>query len=180
MVEMNRLRLTNQLVESYDDLVRQLTRRFGSSDFAYETLHETFLRLNRVSDAAIVLSPKDYIFRTAVNIAKDRRKAQSYRVSAAEIDVLLDVCDEAPGPARIAEARSEIEAFKRALEELPVRRREVLRSVAIEGKSLRDVADTLKVSQRTVEMELRQALRHCAASLKRTLVSRLGGPRPKA
>jgi RNA polymerase sigma-70 factor (ECF subfamily) len=173
----NRIRLCNQLVESYDDLVVQLTRRFGSSDFAYETLHETFLRLDRVSDATLVRSPKDYIFRTAINIAKDHKKAQNYRVSAAEVDALLDVCDETPDPARIAEARSEVEAFKRALGELPVRRQEVLRKIAIEGKSPQEVAASLQVSTRTVEIELKQALSHCAAGLSRKLTPRIGGPR---
>lgn len=180
MIETNRARLCNQLVESYDDLVKQLTRRLGSSDFAYEALHETFLRLDRVSDAALVHSPKDYIFRTAVNIAKDRRKAQTYRVSAAEADALLDVCDETPDPSRIAEARSEVEALKRALAELPARRREVLRKIAIEGKPAQEVAAGLQVSIRTVEADLKQALTHCADSLSRKMTSRLGGPRPRS
>lgn len=119
MADINRIRLRGQLVENYDGLIKKLTRRLGSSDFAHDALHETFLRLDRVTDAVQVRSPTDYIFRTAINIAKDRQKAQNYRVSVSEIDALLDVCDEGPDPARVVEARSEIEAFKRALAELP-------------------------------------------------------------
>ncbi len=89
MAESNQVRLRQQLVESYDDLVRQLTRRLGSLDFAYEALHETFTRIGRVPETPPVRSPKDYLFRTAVNIAKDRRKAERYRVSATEIDAFL-------------------------------------------------------------------------------------------
>lgn len=180
MIETNRVRLCNQLVENYDDLVRQLTRRLGSSDFAYEALHETFLRLERVTDAVTISSPRDYIFRTAVNVAKDRRKALSRRLSAAEVDAVLDVCDDAPDPSRVAEARSEIEAFKRALIELPARRREVLRKVAIEGRPLPEVAAGLQVSVRTAETDLKLALAHCAESLRRKLTSRPGGPRLKS
>ena len=44
-------------------------------------------------------------------------------VSVAEIDALLDISDEGPDPARVAEARSEIEGFKRALAALPARPR---------------------------------------------------------
>src|ERR1700679_3769978 len=84
VIDINRVRLRGQLLENYDDLIRKLTRRLGSSDFAYEALHETFLRLDRVTDVEPVRSPADYIFRTAINIAKDRQKAQSYRVSAIE------------------------------------------------------------------------------------------------
>jgi RNA polymerase sigma-70 factor (ECF subfamily) len=111
VTNINRVRLRGQLVENYDTLIKKLTRRLGSSDFAHEALHETFLRLDRVTDAVTVHSPADYIFRTAINVAKDRQKAQRYRVTASEIDLLLDVSDETPDPARVAEARSEIEAY---------------------------------------------------------------------
>jgi RNA polymerase sigma-70 factor (ECF subfamily) len=176
----NRARLRGQLVDNYGSLIKQLTRRLGSVDFAYEALHETFLRLDRVSDSTSVRSPTDYIFRTAINVAKDRQKASNYRVSASEIDALIDVSDEAPDPARIVEARMEIEAFKRVLSELADRPREVIRSILIEGRPAREVAVELNVSMRTVESDLRQALKHCAEGLGRKLISRLGGPRPQS
>jgi len=88
--DVNKIRLRGDLVTSYSELIKKLTRRLGSSDFAYEALHETFLRLDRVTDAAPVRSPTNYLFRIAINVAKDRRKANKYRVGAAEIDALLD------------------------------------------------------------------------------------------
>lgn len=179
LADVNRVQLRGQLVENYEGLVKKLTRCLGSADFAYEVLHETFLRLDRVADAVAVRSPADYIFRIAVNIAKDRRKAQNYRVGTSEIDALLNFCDEGPGPARVVEARSDIDALKRALAELPLRPRDVLNSVTIEGRSLRDVAARLGVSVRTVESDLKFALRHCANCLDYTMVRRLGGPRPR-
>jgi RNA polymerase sigma-70 factor (ECF subfamily) len=180
VADINRARLRGQLVENYDGLIRQLTRRLRSWDFAHEALHDTFLRLDRVTDAVAVRSPANYIFRTAINIAKDRQKAQNYRVGATEIDALLDVCDDGPDPARVVEARSEIEAFKRALAELPERPREVLRSISIEGKPPHEVAARLQVSVRTVEGDLKLALSHCAECLGHALTRRLGGPRPRS
>ncbi|WP_315765877.1 MULTISPECIES: RNA polymerase sigma factor [unclassified Bradyrhizobium] len=180
MADVNRIRLRGQLVENYDSLIRRLTRCLGSADFAYEALHETFLRLERVTDGVTVRSPADYIFRIAVNIANDRRKAQNYRVSSSEIDALLDFCDEEPDPARVVEARSEVDALKRALAELPTRAREVLHSIAIDGEPAREVATRLGVSPRTIDNDLRLALKHCATSLDYTLVRRLGGPRPRS
>lgn len=177
MADKNRVRLRSQLVEHYGQLVRKLTRRLGSSDSAYEALHETFLKLGRVTDGVVVRSPADYIFRVAINIAKDRQKAQNRRVSASEVDALLDVCDDGPDPARVAEARSEVEALKRALMRLKPRSREVLRSIAVEGQSAQEVAARLGVSLRTVESDLKLALSHCADSLDYPLIRRLGGPR---
>ncbi len=180
MTSINRVRLRSQLVENYDTLIRKLTRRLGSSDFAHEALHETFVRLDRVTDAVPVRSPADYIFRTAINVAKDRQKAQNYRVSRTEIDTLLDVSDDAPDPARIVEARSEIEAFKRALSELPERPRAVLESILVEGRPPQEVSAELRVSLRTVESDLKLALSHCADRLSHTMIRRLGGPRPRS
>jgi RNA polymerase sigma-70 factor, ECF subfamily len=134
------MRLRGQLVDNYDGLIKKLTRCLGSSDFAYEALHETFLRLDRVTDAVTVRSPADYILRIAINVAKDRRKAQIYGLNTSEIDALLELCDDGPDPARVVEARSDIDALKRALAALPTRPRDVLRSIALEGQSSRDVA----------------------------------------
>jgi RNA polymerase sigma-70 factor, ECF subfamily len=180
VADVNRVLLRGQLIENYEGLIKKLTRCLGSADFAYEVLHETFLRLDRVTEAVTVRSPADYIFRTAINIANDRRKAQNYRAITSEVDTLLDICDHGPDPARVVEARSDIDALKRALAKLPTRPREVLRLIAIEGQSPRAVAMQIGVSLRTIDNDLKLALRHCADCLDYALVRRLGGPRPRS
>jgi len=179
VADTNRLKLRRQLVENYDSLIKHLTRRLGSSDFAYEALHETFVRLDGVPETTEVRSPADYVFRTAVNIAKNRKKAQNYRLSPSEVEALIDVTDEAPDPARAAEARSDLQAFERALLQLPERSRRVLRLMSLEGKTAQETAEILQVSVRTVAADYQQGLQHCANSLHRPLLARLGGPRPR-
>ncbi len=179
MAESNPVKLRRQLAENYDSLIRHLTRKLGSSEFAYEALHETFLRLDRVAESTEVQSPPDYIFRTAINIAKNHRKAGSYRVPASEINALIEVTDETPGPAQIAEERSDFEAFERAFNELPERCRVVVRMIALEGRSAEEVAEHLGISVRTLSTDYRQALQHCADGIGRPLVSRLGRPRTR-
>lgn len=165
MTDINRERLRCQLLENYEHLARKLTRRLGSSDVAYDVFHETFLRLDRVTDAVPVRRLADYIFRIAVNLAKEWRRAQRRRISACEIEALLDISDDQVDPARVVEARLEIEAFKHALAELPTRLREVMHSISVEGQSAQQVAARLRVSIRTVETDLKLALSHCAGRL---------------
>lgn len=172
-------RLRDLLVADYERLCRSLTLRLKSKDSASEVLHETFLRLDRLNSDVQVQSPKDYIFRAAINIAKNRHKAENGRATAAQVEAVLEIRDEAPDPARIVEARSEIEALKRVLRELPARRREILNAISIEGIPPREVAARLQVSLRTVEMDLKQALEHCAERLGYKLTRRAGGPRPR-
>jgi len=124
-------RLRDVLVADYDHFFRRLSLRLRCRDQAAEVLHETFLRLARVKHLEAVQHPKEYIYRAAINIAKNRRKAETYRASALLFDTTLEVPDEAPDPARIVEARSEIAALKRALAALPARRREVVTAIAI-------------------------------------------------
>lgn len=159
--------LRKLLVAEYHGLDRRLTRRFGSADFASDVLQETYLRLQEMTDIGPVRSPKAYLFRIAVNIANDRRRAESRRLTADEIGWLLDIPDEGPDAARVVEGRSEINRLGRAIAELPERRRRVLVLSRIEGMPHRQIAELLGVTIRTIETDLKQALEHCAQRLQR-------------
>jgi RNA polymerase sigma-70 factor (ECF subfamily) len=176
----NRTTLRAVLTADYHGLFRRLTRRLGSAELACEALHDTFLRLDRVSDESDVRSPKDFLFRIALNLATDKRRIDRRYLSAEEIDGFLTLPDSAPDPASIAEARSEIEALDRALAELPLRCREVFMCAIVERMADHEIASRLGVSVRTVEIDLRNTLKHCASRLGRTLTRRGGGPRPRS
>ncbi len=168
------------LAADYGGLFKRLTRRLGSAELACEALHETFLRVDRVTDAAPVRSPKDFLFRIALNVATDRRRIERRYLSADAIDALMEIPDEAPDAAAILEGRQEIEALERALAELPGRCRQVFMKAVVQKLPDQEIAALLGVSVRTVEIDLKQALKHCAARLDRTLIRRAGGPRPKS
>jgi RNA polymerase sigma-70 factor, ECF subfamily len=176
----NRTLLQAVLTADYDNLVKRLTRRFGCEDFASETLHETFARLDGVSDTTAVRSPRDYLFRTAINVGRNRRKAERYRASAAEIDAVLNVADEAPDPARVMEARSDMNALMPLLEELPLRSRKAFQCAVFDAMPYRQIAEDLGVTVRTVESDLQHAIEHCARRLGRDLTRRSSGPRRRA
>jgi RNA polymerase sigma-70 factor (ECF subfamily) len=74
----------------------------------------------------------------------------------------------------------ELEELQRAFAELTPRRRQILMAARAEGRQLREIAAQLGISQRLVEMELKQALEHCALRLNRVVVQRFGPRRPKA
>jgi RNA polymerase sigma-70 factor (ECF subfamily) len=176
----NRITLQTALTADYHPLHKRLTRRLGSAELACEALHETFLRLDRLTDAVLIIRPKEFLFRIAVNIAADRRRVERRYLSAAEVDSLLEVKDESPDPAQIVEARSEFEALERALAELPARQSEVFRAAMLRKMPDHKIAELLGINVRTVESDLRQALTYCAQRLGRKLTRRPGGPRPRS
>jgi len=166
--------LRDLLLADYIDLDRRLTRRLGSADLASDVLHETYLRLEGISEIGTVRSPKAYLFRIALNIANDRRRAESRRLTVDEVDSLLDIPDDRPNAARVIEDRSEVSLLQRAIAELPERRRNVLILSRIEGLPNREIAGSLGVTVRTVETDLKQAIEHCAERLKRAIPGKFG------
>ena len=120
--------LRSVLVQRYTQIKQSLSIQLGSPDLAGDTLHEIWLRLQRDSHlSGPVLNPQAYLVRMGVNLAIDIRRSQSRMLSAEDVQELMAVMpDPAPGPAQVAEARSELEALKAALDEMPARRREIL------------------------------------------------------
>lgn len=165
MSDTNRTALLTLLVASYDDLRQRLVRRAGSAELADEALQDTYLRLNNAAGIGPVRDLRAYLFRVAMSVASNRRVAERRRLTVSETDALFELPDENPGPERIIEARSEIVALKRVIEELPARRRDILIATVIDEVPLRKSAQRFGISVRTVQVELRQALAHCAMRL---------------
>ena len=172
MSNKNRMALRDLLIADYGGLDRRLTRRFGSADFASDVLQETYLRLEEMNEVGPVRSPRAYLFRIAVNIANDRRRAENRRLTTDEVDSLLDIPDDRPDAVRQIESRSDVDLLRRAVAELPERRRRVLLLSRIEDMPHREIAGLLGVTVRTVETDLKQAVEHCADRLKRRASSK--------
>lgn len=170
----NNRTLRELLLADYSGIDQRLTRRLGSADLASDVLQETYLRIDAMTDLGSIQSPKAYLFRIALNIANDRRRAESRRLTAGEIDCLLDIPDDRPDPEREAEDRAEVGQLKRAIAELPERRRAVLTLSRIDGLPHREIAARLGVTVRTVETDLKQAIEHCAERLKRSVPVKFG------
>lgn len=165
MSDVDRRALRQALVVNYADLSRRLSRRLGSNDAANEALQETYLRLETASSLSAVRNPISYLFRIAINIAVDQRRAAARRLTVMEIDALLDFPDDTPDPARIVEARSELEALERVLAEMPDRRRAIFKAVLVEKVPRRDLAKRYNVSIRTIDIEVQRALEYGARRL---------------
>ncbi|MDQ0081361.1 hypothetical protein J2W35_001700 [Variovorax boronicumulans] len=108
-----------------------------------------------------------YLLRIASNVAEDRRISSGRLLDFVEVEELPHFADESQGPARLSEARSEVQALERALEELPRRRREIFIASRVDETPHKDIALRHGVSVRIVEREVKAALVHCAGRLGR-------------
>lgn len=180
MVSFERLSLRQLLVAGYTDIRRRLARRLGSEDLASEVLHETYLRLDSAGDTAIIHRPGDYIFRVALNIASDERRAGTRRLNYSEVEALYHFADLTIETEHEIEARSELAALGRAFDGLTPRQRGIMIAVRVNGTPHAELARHFHISERMVDKELRRALEHCADQLERTLVTRFGSRPPQS
>lgn len=166
------------LSADYESFAKRLARRLGSVDLAREALHETFLRMDRVSDTVSIRSAASYVFRMAINVAEDRRRSDHRHLNSAEIDAILDIPDEAPDAFSVVADRHEFDEFNKALAELPARRRSVFMAVHVEQLSHDEIAERFGINKRTVAFDLQHVMEHLGRRLGRKVIRRFG-PRPR-
>lgn len=171
------------LVANYDRLHSRLLRHLRCPDLASESLHDAWLQLGKRRVCAQIQSPEAYVYRMACNQAVDRLRAnRSWQYTGdagAELEYIVDA---APGPATIAEARSELVAVVDALGRLPYRHQAVLVALRVEEQTRQEVAAFHRLSMRSVDKMLRRALDLCAEGTGRTVTvganaSRCASPR---
>jgi len=155
--------LQDFLVANYRQLHRRLARHLGCSDLASECLHDAWIRLRHMTEVSALQSHEAYVYRVACNAAMDSlrgsRPWQHTYDDGMEMDNLVDY---APGPDMIAEARSDLKAFERAVGRLPYRHHSVLVALRIDEMTRHEVAERYDLSLRSVDSALRQALDYCA------------------
>jgi RNA polymerase sigma factor (sigma-70 family) len=145
------------MLARYDELVRRLSWRLGSSDTARDVLHDVYLKVERSDLSADIRQPFGYVMRMAVNIAANKRRAERRLLSIDEVEALLDPADDAPGPDRLAEGRSDMRAVERALTAMPERRRAIFLAAWVEGVAHPAIAERHGIALRTVQHEMKLA-----------------------
>ena len=155
--------LRQLLLTRYDELKARLTQRLGSSDLAADAVQDTWLRLHHAESIGSVVSPVNYLFRIALNIARDRLVSERRYLTAVQIEQLLDFADESADPASLAETRSDLQLVERLISELPSRQREILVAARLDGLPRREIAERLGISLSLVEKELKLAHQYCMA-----------------
>jgi RNA polymerase sigma-70 factor (ECF subfamily) len=156
-----------QLVEvHYQELLQYITRRTGSESTAQEVLQETWIRANSKS-GELPDNPRAYLYRMANNLAIDLLRREKTRSATTATDTsddlvhLTDIPSAAPSPEDAAISRQEIKALNAAVAELPEKCRQVFLYYRGQGLSMRQIADRLAISDKTVEKHIARAMVHC-------------------
>ena len=141
------------------ELVRFLARRLRCVATAHDLAQDLYVKLHDQPPPNELRHGKAYLFRMAANLATDHLRSVSRRAELlTEAQTMLWDGLEQPTLERALAARREVEAMRRAVAGLPPLSRRIFEMNRFEGKSQREIAGLLGVSQTTVENHMRKVL----------------------
>jgi RNA polymerase sigma factor (sigma-70 family) len=131
-----------------------------------DVVQESYLRIWKAKAAQPIQSAKAFLFKVARHIAVDliRRRQRSPEDSVSDFDS-LNVIGEGSSVESAARLQEKIALLTDALAALPDRRREIIVLRKLKRLSQREVAETLGISERTVENLLFRGIKQCQAYL---------------
>lgn len=125
---------------------------------AEEALQEVFVRVWQKAHQQVSggMPAEAWLFTVARNQCIDRLRAR--KPSSMPIEEAFDLADDAPGPEKMAEKRSEAGRIDACMEELEMERAEAVRGAYIEGLSYQELAEKYDVPLNTMRTWLRRSL----------------------
>ena len=141
-----------------------LSRLWSRRDDLGDVRQEAYLRVYEAAKKSRLKTPKAFLFATARNLVIDMlRRERSVRfltfgINDAELEILIDEIT----PERQFIDHVHLVELQSALTRLPTRAREVVWLRRVENLSQREVAERLRISEKTVEKHLRCGTRQLA------------------
>lgn len=152
--------------EHHNDLLRFFTHKLGCRDLAADCTQDTYMHLVRMRTSIDVQNPRAFLFRVAANLAVDNLRKLRTRRGALSIEPAPEeTASLAPSAEDTLDAKQRVAQLEVAMRELSPKCRKALLLNRLEGKTHREIADSLQVSESMVAKYIVQALRHCRARL---------------
>ena len=144
-----------------------LTRRLGCAETAADLVQDTYIRL-ATRQGETHSNPRALVFRIAANLATDHARHRQVRERAdAGCPDVPDPASPAPQPDAMVLARQEHDLLKKAIAELPEKRRTVFLLRTSQELSYGQIAERLGISVSAVEKHMSKAILHCRTRMER-------------
>ena len=147
--------------ENARGMLRLAIRIVGSSADAEELVQEAFLKAYQYQQREKVNNWGGLLHRFAVNGAIDHLRKRRTTVSLPEASLASTVDD----PARLAEVREAADQLRREIARLPRQQSEVFCLSQLDGRSNRQIAETLGIKEGAVATALHKARKQLTASM---------------
>jgi RNA polymerase sigma-70 factor (ECF subfamily) len=138
-----------------------LRRQVSSQETAEDLMQETFTRVYAVG-AEQLDSPRNFLFRTAHNLAVNHRRDRSAaQVQAVEDLDAIGAVSGTPLPEETLHWRGELEMLEQVIDSLPPQCRQVFILQKIELRTHQEIAEQLGIAVSTVEKHIARAVKIC-------------------
>lgn len=151
-------------------LLRFIGRQNINHEEAREIVQETYCRLHQVPQVETLESPRGYLFRTAINLARDSKRQRRREFQVAEAGEpgapeLADVASEAPTAYQVLKGEQELAIIRQAITELSPTCRQVFILHRFGNATYSQIAERLGLSVSMIEKHVSQALAHLKTRL---------------
>ena len=139
-------------------LIRQLTRSTGCGDIARDLVHETFVRLMRMTPTgfARIDRPEAFLQRVLVNLLRDHGRGRVHAERARKSLAL--VSDPMLDQVAVLESRETLKLLEAAMAKLKPKTRYIFLAQRIEGLSYAEIARRTGLSVKGVEKQMSKAI----------------------
>ncbi len=141
------------------ELIGRLTKIVHCADIAGEIVQESYLVLTKTAKSQTIQQPRGFLFRVATNLAFDYLKHNKVVVNHVEKHG-ADYPQETHSTEHVVDQQQRLENFRKMLNELPPRCRDVFILYKVYGKSYKEIAAELNISQSGVEKHIMKGLKH--------------------
>ncbi|MEJ1962038.1 MAG: sigma-70 family RNA polymerase sigma factor [Gammaproteobacteria bacterium] len=166
-----RERFLDALYRQYaSPLLRFISRQNIGTEEAREIVQESYCRLHQVPQVEALESPRGYLYRTAINLARDskrQRRREFHVVDAgdASVPAVADVASEAPTAYQVLKGEQELAIIRQAIAELSPTCRQVFVMHRFGSAKYSQIAERLGLSVSMIEKHVSQALAHLKTRL---------------
>lgn len=165
----HRARFLDGLYRQYASaLLRFISRQNVSPEEAKEIVQETYCRLQQVPEVETLESPRGYLFRTAINLARDTKRQRRRRhdmSNGSDASSADEVPSDAPTAYQVLKGEQELAIIRRAITELNPTCRQVFILHRFGNATYSQIAERLGVSVSMIEKHVSAALAHLKSRL---------------
>lgn len=166
-----RARFLDSLYRQYATaLLRFITRQNIAPEEAKEIVQESYCRLQQMPQVERLESPRGYLFRTAINLARDSKRArrrQQHMSNGAEGApyTVADIPSGAPTAYQVLKSQQELDIIRQAIMELAPTCRQVFIMHRFGNTTYPQIAERFGLSVSMIEKHVSTALAHLKTRL---------------
>lgn len=145
------------------ELLWHLMKIVKCEDTAADLVQESYLILSQTARQEEIRQPRGFLFKIATHLAFNHLRHT--KVIAAKQPILDQGIQETASAEHVASQQQRFERFRQIIDTLPPHSREIFILCKIQGKSMKEVAQTLGVTVGVVENHVTRGLAYCRKQL---------------